>query len=436
MEDVQEALSRALTSDSEPSDDATGIDVEPVVRDGITWLIRGAQRDPGTGMWLSPALEAAHVQQAAPVVEWRVYRSANRGVAGVLYVLAKLWRHRLTRAKAIPELTGRSVDWLLAHHDCPDEQMPGLHFGEAGVAVAIAECLAASLIEPGVWTDHYFREVFSSGPDWPDLTHGAAGQGLAALHCRELVGAPWIGEASDSYADYLVSSQNADGSWSLPPGVAGMEDKNYTGCAHGAAGIVHFLSMHAGLRGSARSLEAAELGAEWLLDQAKPGGAGSGLSWPLFPETSESWNWWCHGAPGIAQAYLSLFRATGNELHASTARACLRAVPAEVRSSNLSQCHGMAGLGELLMEGFEVLGDPEFRDASLRIAGVLTDLSIPADAGITWKVESPYTNETDLMGGCAGIVHFLARIRAGAGFGMPLQPSTIRISSEKETCPA
>jgi hypothetical protein len=101
----------------------------------------------------------------------------------------------------------------------------------------------------------------------------------------------------------------------------------------------------------------------------------------------------------------------------------LRGIPAQLRPSNLSQCHGLAGLGELLLEGGEVLGDAELRGKGTRMAHVLADLAAPAPAGCAWRVESLYSMEADLMTGSAGVLHLIARVaHAKSGFGMPLQP--------------
>lgn len=391
------------------------------VEGGVQWLIHGASREPRTRLWLSSALESAHAHQGTPVVDQRLYRSANRGVSGVVYLLAKLWRHGFTRHEQVPEIVNHAVDWLLAHEDSPDDQMPGLHFGEAGVAVAICEAISAGLVEEGEWLDPYLGEVFRSKPDWPDLTHGAAGQGLAALRCGRLTGRDGVTGAADGYAGYLVDTQALDGSWFLPPGLEAMENRAFTGCAHGVAGMVYFLSCHALLRHSDGSLQAAQRGAEWLLDEARPTPSGNGLAWTLHPGTTETWNGWCHGAPGIALAFLALYRATGYDLYAGTARACLRSVPEDVRGGNLSQCHGLAGLGELLMEGYEVLGDLDLKERSLQLASAVADLAAPVEGGLAWRVESLYAREADLMTGGAGMVHFLSRAASGSRkVGMPL----------------
>lgn len=420
------ALERAA-ADTNDEPVTAPADLAGALNGGVAWLVGGAPRDERSGMWMSPALESAHAPQGAPVGEWRVYRSTNRGVAGVVYLLAKLWRLGLTRHPEVPAVLSRSVDWLLAHHDSPDDQLPGLHFGEAGVAVALSEAIASGLIERGAWTEPYLRQVFSSKPDWPDLTHGAAGQGLGALICGGLLRQDWINEASDVYAAHLRGTQTAEGTWVLPAGVAEMEGKSYTGCAHGAAGIVHFLAVHGQVRGDASSIESAVRGGEWLLDEAAPTASRAGLSWPMTPGASESWTWWCHGAPGIAQAFLSLYEATGDALHSGAAHGCLRTIAENLRAPNLSQCHGLAGLGELLMEGADVLGDADLRRKGAQVAHLLADLAAPVRAGCGWRVENLFTMEADLMTGSAGVMHVIARALHGApGFGMPLQRPEVR----------
>jgi hypothetical protein len=407
-------------------------DRRPPVESGLKWLVHGASVDGQSKMWLSPALEQVHTQTTASVMDWRVYRSANRGVAGIVYALAKLSRYGFNLPGAEERLS-HSVDWLLGHQDSPDDQLPGLHFGEAGVCVAISEAIAAGMIDEEEWTDPYLDEVFRAAPDWPDLTHGAAGQGLAALIVGNLLDRLWVTECSDRYAEFLHKTQDVDGGWTLPAGVDAMSGKSYTGCAHGAAGIVYFLAHHARARDCERSLESAQLGAEWLLNQAKPTSNLTGLSWPMDSTVTESWNWWCHGSPGIAMAFLALYQVTREAIYANTARACVRTIPRHFRAMNLSQCHGLAGLGEVLLEAHEVLGDADLLIRSREISTTLADLAWPEEVGVAWKVENLHVKEADLMTGTAGVLHFLARSTSeDHSFGSPLMlPSNFGYKEEQ-----
>jgi lantibiotic modifying enzyme len=176
------------------------------------------------------------------------------------------------------------------------------------------------------------------------------------------------------------------------------------------------------MRGHAAAGEAADLGAEWLLDQASPAASGTSLTWPMAGDDPTVWHWWCHGAPGVGLAFLERYRWTDDEDDAGVARACLRTHPWHVRAANLSHCHGLAGWAETLLEGHEVLGDRELLDDARQLASVLEDLAMEAGTGVAWRVESPHYFDADLLTGGAGILHLLARVGrpSSPGFGLPL----------------
>lgn len=398
-------------------------DYRPIVDAGLRWLVLGAPRDEQSQMWRSPDLDSSEHGSLKLVHGYRVYRSTNRGVAGVVYTLAKLHRFGFGTLGAADEI-GAAVDWLLDHQPTPDDQMVGLHFGEAGVAVAMAEAIATGLIERGPWLSPYMREALSGPLDWPDLTHGAAGQGLAALACSDLLGDGALAELAGRCADHLVAAQRPDGSWVLPSGVPAMAGATYSGFAHGVAGIVAFLATYARRASSSAAREAAERGGQWLLDQARPGRGGLYLWWPMRIDEEQAWTWWCHGAPGIALGLLALYKLTGDDRYVGAVRACLRAQPFEVRHANMSQCHGLSGLGEILLEAHRVLDEPEWLDRAQAIGRVLACLAREAPDGASWLVENPYQPTPDLMIGSGGVVHFLARLTHGPdpAFRLPLMP--------------
>jgi hypothetical protein len=394
------------------------IDISPVTdaspyavaaRSGARWLVNGAGRN-ASRLWLSPDLGATADHASLKLATgFRVYRSTSRGVAGVVYVLARLHRMGIVIDGAVDEVN-RSVDWLLSHADTPDDQMPGLHFGEAGVAVAIAETIAAGMLPAGSWTQPYLRQALTGPLDWPDLSHGAAGQGVAALACADLLAEPEFQDAAERCAAYLLDTEDEEGGWTLPAGVFGMSGGRYTGFAHGAAGIMYFLARWAERTDSDVALEAAVRTGEWLLDMASADGNYRSLRFPVSDTDSTVWKWWCHGAPGIALAFLALWRATGDERYAGTVRACLRSHPPEPRHPNLSQCHGLAGLGEAHLEAYRAFTEPEWLERAEHIGATLTALARVDDTGASWLVENPYTPTADLMIGCGGVVHFLTRL--------------------------
>src|SRR5690606_14234283 len=119
----------------------------------------------GAGLWVSNPMEG---QGSAPG-ELVKYRSANRGIAGPVYALSRIRRAGFEVA-GLSEAVEQAVDWLLAHEGTVDDQLPGLHFGEAGVALAVSEAIRSGILPEGAWTLPYFTDAFSQTPDWPDFT--------------------------------------------------------------------------------------------------------------------------------------------------------------------------------------------------------------------------------------------------------------------------
>ena len=242
-------------------------------------------RDPDSGLWLSPPIHGGVGGAENRGGEYALYRSSSRGVAGVLYVLARL--ARVLPAEEVDRAwVGTVVDWLLAHQPTQDDQLPGLHFGEAGVALAIVECVAAGLLEGGRWLEEYLDEALAGPLDWPDVTHGAAGQGLAAIACADLLHDPRFLAPARAAADYLCRLQDDDGGWALPAGVETMEGRRYTGFAHGAAGMIYFLLELGARTGDETANRAWRRGVDWLLAAAEEDPARGALTWPIREGTA------------------------------------------------------------------------------------------------------------------------------------------------------
>ena len=290
--------------------------------DGLLW---GTAKSETDGLFVS----AKASKHANDTYKYELLRSANHGMAGVLYTLARFHRAGISS----PEGTvaaNHIVDWLLRHEPTGDDQLPGLHFGEAGVAVALAESLNTGLIETGDWVTPYFFEVFGPDFDWPDMTHGAAGQGMAALICADLLEISKLKDYATRCSNYLLSQQTADGCWALPGGVPGMEGTRYTGFAHGTAGILHYLYAYAAATGDHSALQAADRGLDWLGQHCS--GTGDKRHWPVEPGDTAVWQWWCHGGPGIALSYLASYALHGRRQHAEEARKILSSCPADLRT--------------------------------------------------------------------------------------------------------
>lgn len=397
---------------------APPFDPAALVRAGIHGLRHRCPRDQGARLWLSPTVEVT-MQRDRGLTElssYRHYADAFRGVAGVVYVLARAARVGAGPAMGddpsacASEVQG-AVRWLLDHKEPRGlEPLPGLCFGEAGRAVAIAEAVAAGLVERDDALDRYLERALAGPLDWPDFTHGAAGQGVAALHCSDLLGEPALAAHASACAAYLVDTQEQDGAWITPPGVEGMSGETLTGLSHGVAGIAYFLVEQAARSGDPQTKQAADRALAWLARAARRAD-GRVLGWSYGDAHEPIFTWWNHGAPGIAHAFLRAFERFGQAEHADLAVAALDSLPRRVKLANLGMGQGIAGVADVLLEAHRVLGQDRWRARAVEIAQIIERFATRTDDGSsTWLVEDRLRPTADLMVGCGGIVHLFLRL--------------------------
>jgi len=344
---------------------------------------------------------------------------AHSGIAGLLYVLAAA--HSARVAHLDTTAVERAVRVLMAR-EAPTPDLPGLVRGRAGRALAVAAAVQSGCASANDALRTHFAGALAGRLDWPDFTHGAAGQGFAALACARRLGVPGLAAGAAACADYLVRTQNPQGAWTLPEGVRGASGERFTGFAHGAAGMMAFLGSYAALAGDAAAAAAWRRAETWLVSRARRGRGGR-WQWPQSDSRPTPANWWCHGAPGIALGWLCVAQAQGTAAVAEEyLRAALDASPAKLRSDSLGQCHGLAGVAEVYLEAHRVLRDECWRERAADIANVLVALSRRRSRQ-AWQLPptEPPADADGLMLGTAGILHFLLRLHyPAAGMSAPL----------------
>ena len=158
------------------------------------------------------------------LIRRRAYEGAKldayAGMAGLLYVLAAAQRARTMQLDAA--LVQRAVRILTTPRPViPD--LPGLVHGRAGRALAVATAVQAGCVSADEGLCAHLRSELAGRLDWPDFTHGAAGQGLAALACARRLGRVDLAAGADACAIYLLKAQDPDGAWTLPEGAPGSE---------------------------------------------------------------------------------------------------------------------------------------------------------------------------------------------------------------------
>ncbi len=332
---------------------------------------------------------------------------AHAGIAGLLYVLAAAHSARVAH---LDTALGERAAWVLTARTPVTADLPGLVHGRAGRALAVAAAVQAGCVAANDALRTRLAGALTGPLDWPDFTHGAAGQGFAALACARRLGVPELAAGAAACADYLVRTQNSQGAWTLPEGVPGASGERFTGFAHGAAGMMAFLGSYAALSGDAAADAAWRRAEAWLVSRARRGHAGR-WQWPQSDSQPARANWWCHGAPGIALGWLCVAQAQGiGAIREDYLQGALAASPAKPRSDSPGQCHGLAGVGEVYLEAYRVLKEECWRERAADIAGLLVAL-FRRRSRQPWPLppEEPAADADGLMLGTAGILHFLLR---------------------------
>jgi serine/threonine protein kinase len=331
----------------------------------------------------------------------------HSGIAGMLYVLAAAHSARVLPLDTT--LGGRAVRALTSRtRVIPD--LPGLMRGRAGRALAVAAAVQAGCVSADEALRTHLAGALAGRLDWPDFTHGAAGQGFAALACARRLGVLQLGAGAAACAAYLVRTQTPEGAWTLPEGAAEASGERYTGFAHGAAGMMGFLGSYAALASDAAADAAWRRAEAWLVSRARRGRGGR-WQWPRSDSRPAPADWWCHGAPGIALGWLCVAQAQGTAAIAEEyLRRALNASPSKLRSDSLGQCHGLSGVGEVYLDAYRVLKEECWRERAADIANVLVAL-FRRRSRQPWhySLDESAADADGLMLGTAGILHFLLR---------------------------
>ncbi|HKI18031.1 MAG TPA: lanthionine synthetase LanC family protein, partial [Isosphaeraceae bacterium] len=188
-----------------------------------------------------------------------------------------------------------------------------------------------------------------------------------------------------------------------------------TGFSHGAAGIGLALFELYSATGTAAFLEAARGAFDYedsLFDSRE-------RNWPdlrLKSDRPQFGRFWCHGAPGIALARLraATIDAERADQYLATARLALSTTLdaveqlAESPGSDTSLCHGLSGLGEVLLIAGQILKDASCHDRAMALGRGLIERHAAWD---DWPSGVPSGGPNpSLMLGVAGVGYWLLRL--------------------------
>ena len=324
--------------------------------------------------------------------------------------------------RALQRLTGdvprELLGWALREDVDSDHYAPGLYTGQSGIAWAFADLgqldVARALLDRAGAHPLLTRK--------PDVMRGAAGYGLARLRLWQLDGDRWHLDEARAIGAHLAATAVRDERGACWPTVGhDGQERTPVGYAYGASGIALFLLYLHHATGEESFYELGRAALDFDLRQgvrvndrtrAYPSHASDDPAGSAVLR-----NYWEEGTAGVTTTALRFLasredpglRAAVVENLADSAR----------KYANMPQLfHGLAGLGNVLLDAYEFSGEARYLDEAWRAGeGVLLFAVERPDGGVAFPGEQALRASADFATGSAGVGLFLQRLVEAAPGG-------------------
>lgn len=253
-----------------------------------------------------------------------------------------------------------------------------------------------------------------------ELMWGAAGVGIFLLRCFQESARPRYIDEAVRAGRYLLDKAEVRGDqlrWLIRLGKTATYQM---GMPHGAPSIGYFLAELYRFTNDGRFRDGALGAARWLQSNAVD--TGHGVGWPSHLEDVESPKFqWCHGAPGIGLFFSRTHEITDDGSCREWALRCGESTysAGDIRR-NPSQCHGLAGNGELFIELARMTGDGQWTVKARQFGVLAAEYGEGDPLNRRWRSDEPSQFSPDFMLGASGLGHFFLRLARSNEVHMPL----------------
>jgi serine/threonine protein kinase len=401
LDDVRRRLG-LLTSEPAPPPPGPPDEYDGAQADGVAHLIATMEPDNAERLW---PVSSTHRRTDPFNVQY--------GAAGVLATLTRVLGTEQT--PQVRESVATAADWIRRGVPREPRLLPGLQFGRSGTAWALLDAGRAlddqELVTVAV---ELAGRIPMSWPN-PDVCHGLAGAGLTQLHFFEQTGdSDFLVRAKQTADGLVAAAERHDGlvSWPIPLGFAsGLAGLVHYGFAHGVAGIGAFLLAAGRVTGDATYLATAAEAADTLVSLAEV--EDGAAFWRTGEVGGPRMTYWCSGSSGVATFLSRVWQDSGDDKLLDLVRQAATAVHRSRWHTGSSQCHGLAGDGELLLDLDQILDEPQYLDWAEDLAAAI-HLKHAVREGRQLAPDETGTEVSVAFGtGLAGVVAFQHRLRHG-----------------------
>ncbi|WP_371648403.1 MULTISPECIES: class IV lanthionine synthetase LanL [unclassified Streptomyces] len=342
--------------------------------------------------------------------------NVQHGAAGILGTLTLAYRNRPDTA--LRDAMTVTAGWIRHRAAREPRALPGLYFGRSGTAWALAEA-ASALGDDDLlaFAGDLARTVPVRWPN-PDVCHGVAGAGLTQLRFWEITGEEtYLDRAGQAAEAMAAAAEQQDGLvlWPVPRHFSSrLAGAAHFGFAHGVAGAGTFLLSAGQITGERAYLELAARAADSLraVVQVRDGAA----YWPKDARgdnPDRQWTHWCSGSSGVGTFLVRMWQENGDRCLLDLAALAAGAVHRARWQAGTTQCHGISGDGEFLLDLAAMTGEERYRDWAADLATALLARHTLRDGRMLPPDETATGLAADFGTGIAGVLAFLLRLVHG-----------------------
>ena len=382
------------------------------------WLQSCSRQTPNGKVWPADPLDST-------TVSTNLYSGSS---GGVLFFLEL---HRATQNKIYLNEASAGADYLVATlPDTLAREQNGLYTGVAGIGFVLEETFKST--KDKKYRDGALRCVAllkkyakktGAGVEWnsvTDIISGSAGTGLFLLYAAREMNDPAsrdLAVLSGLRLIELGKAENGGLKWAMTPKFPRLMP-NFS---HGTAGICYFLATLYAETKRQEFLDAALAGAGYLQSIANTEGDAC-LVFHHEPDGKDLYYLgWCHGPVGTARLFYRLWQVTNDSSWLAwvkkSARGLVQSGIPEKQTpgfwNNVSQCCGSAGVAEFFLSLYRATKErPYFNFAKRVTANLLTRATREGD-GLKW-IQAEHRVKPDLLIAQTGYM------QGAAGIGMLL----------------
>ncbi len=390
---IQHGFSKTtLTKIDKPNDN----DILEMIHNSLDGLSQ-APLVLGNDLWCSKRTIAGN-SISGKSKQYAIFPGLGEGIAGPLYVLARLFRagvsvnsHETTFLKAWRYLSRN-------HLQQPYSLKPGLYYGAAGIAMALAEALNSGLLPEDnqyCLSGKTISSLLHIENNLIDLSTGVAGQGIATLRCAHFL--------SKENQDHILS-KTCGLLLAKKPLQTYSNNPMSADFISGDIGLLWFMLDYASWSNDPSLKKQLTAEIDKILKSKK-----LIQNVAKIIATRESYDT-PDGCFGVILLLLKAYEVLENNQYKAAAIRFLLRYPDRIAHYNFTQANGLAGLGELYLEAARITGEERWRERAHWILNVFFHLiQKSADNVGYWVLEEHNPPTADLLTGVSGIIHFLAR---------------------------